>query len=239
MLAAPLTADYAYGHANGGSLFGATIDNTYTQSTANAPDAFAQVANYTSTGNLANVASTLFFLWTGNNDINLYHINVDSTANTGFAKDMSSRMVKLVQNLVNAGAMHIMVPALYPKHISPSSVFYTSTATQVSNLGLAISQANTAISSALASSFPAGSGKPKVVFYDAFTYMVNVWNNAAANGFTMANEFCDGYSDAAWDLCVTQGKGSEFYWMQYLDMTTYVHKMVAADMASAVKAAYA
>jgi len=158
---------------------------------------------------------------------------------------MSTRMVKLVQNLVNAGAMHIVVPALYPKHISPSAVFYTSTPTQVANLGLAIAQANTAIQAALATAFPlsSGSGKPKVVYYDAFTFMLNLWNGAPGNGFTHAGatptEFCDGFSQADWDLCMVKGLGNQFYWEQYLDPTTAVHQKVAVNMAGAIRAAYA
>jgi len=75
LLGVPLTRDYAVGHAQGGSKFGATINNTYTNSTAGAPDGFAQVANYTSSGvSKADMASTLHFLWIGNMDISLKHI---------------------------------------------------------------------------------------------------------------------------------------------------------------------
>jgi len=69
-LGVPLSTDYAYGHAKGGSLFGATIDNTYTNSTANAPDAIHQIKNYTSQSSTkTNIATTLHFLWIGANDI--------------------------------------------------------------------------------------------------------------------------------------------------------------------------
>ena len=67
--------------------------------------------------------------------------------------------------------------------------------------------------------------------------MLKIWNDHAAYGIShVGNEFCDGYSQADWDLCVTQGKGSEFYWMQYLDMTTYVHRFVAEDMYKTIEA---
>jgi len=72
LLGVPLTTDYAVGHAQGGSKFGATINNTYTNSTAGAPDGFEQIANYTSSGvSKADIASTLHFLWIGNMDISL------------------------------------------------------------------------------------------------------------------------------------------------------------------------
>ena len=223
-LGVPLTTDYAFGHADGGSEFGATIDNAYTQSTANAPSAKDQIASYTST-KPAKIADTLHFLWIGANDINLYHINVDSTDNSQFATDISTRMAARVQELILAGAQYIFVPNLYPKQISPSIVFYADAAARVSNFGSAIQQANTAIEAALKAF---GS---QAIYYDAFGFMVNVWNNHNAYGIThVGGEFCDGYSQADWDLCVTDGQGDAFYWMQYLDMTSYVHSLVATDM---------
>ena len=223
-LGVPLTTDYAFGHANGGSLFGATIDNAYTQSTANAPSAKDQIATYT-TSNPTDIADALHFLWIGANDINLYHINVDSTDNSQFATDMSTRMASLVETLITAGAPYVFVPNLYPKHVSPSSVFYADTPTRVGNLGSAIAQANDAIEAALAQF------GDKAIYYDAYSFMLNVWNNHASFGIThVGGEFCDGYSQQDWDLCVTDGQGDTFYWMQYLDMTSHVHGLLAADM---------
>jgi len=233
-LGVPLTTNYAFGHANGGSLFGATIDNTYTQSTANAPSSKDQIANYSATGDHSQIGQTLHFLWIGANDINLYHVGTsDGNNNTGFANEMATMMTKQVQSLLDLGAGYVIVPNLYAKHISPSSEFYAGTPDQVNNLGVAIALANTAIKEAFSTAFGTTG---KVIYYDAYGFMVNLWNNAAAAGITMCGKhFCDGYSQADWDLCVTQGHGDEFYWMQYLDMTSHVHKLLAADMASAVK----
>jgi len=33
--------------------------------------------------------------------------------------------------------------------------------------------------------------------------------------------------------------GDTFYWQQYLDMTTYVHKLIAQDMANVIEAHFA
>lgn len=230
-LGIPLATDYAYGHANGGSLFGATIDNTYTNSTAGAPDAIHQIKNYTSNASTkAKINSTLHFLWIGANDINLYHINVDSSTNPSFASAMASRMKSLVQTLVDDGAKYIVVPNLYPKQISPSSEFYANTATRITNLGLAIDQANSAIKTSLATF---GS---KVVYVDVNAYMKYVWSNHTTYGIThVGGEFCDGYSQADWNLCVVQKHGNTFYWMQYLDMTTYVHSWIANYMFAAIR----
>jgi len=151
---------------------------------------------------------------------------------------MATRMKSLVQTLVNAGANYIAVPNLYPKHLSPSVQFYAgSSTTKGHNLGLAIKQANAAIKSSLATF---GS---KLVYVDVNTYMTNIWSNHAQYGMTHVNTtapyasaFCDGYSDRDWQLCVVQGKGNTFYWMQYLDMTTYVHSLVANYMYGIIKA---
>ena len=67
-LGVSLSTNYAYGHAAGGSLFGATIDNSYTKSPAGAPDAIHQIKNYTSNSNTKiNINTTLHFLWIGAN----------------------------------------------------------------------------------------------------------------------------------------------------------------------------
>ena len=97
LLGVPLL-DYAFGHADGGSKFGATIDNSYTQSTANAPSSKDQIANYTSSSNVASARNSLHFLWIGANDINLYHIGTSSDAdNSDFAKSMSTMLAEQVQ----------------------------------------------------------------------------------------------------------------------------------------------
>lgn len=167
------------GHAAGGSKFGATIDNNYTQSTANVSSAFQQIANYSSKATLqAKASKTLHFLWIGANDINLYHISTSSTNNSKFASQFSSSLASAVQNLKNTGAQYIFVPNLYPKQISPSIDYYASTPTQIKNFGNAIIQANNAVAAALK---PFGSS---VLYYDVNTFMTNVWNNASSYGIT-------------------------------------------------------
>ena len=97
LLGVPLL-DYAFGHADGGSKFGATIDNSYTQSTANAPSSKDQIANYTSSSNVVSAGDSLHFLWIGANDINLYHIGTSPDAdNSDFAKSMSTMLAEQVQ----------------------------------------------------------------------------------------------------------------------------------------------
>jgi len=105
----------------------------------------------------------------------------------------------------------------------------------LSKLTSTIDLANAAIKKALA---PFGDS---VIQYDVNSFMRQVWQNHAKYGIShvgVPSEFCDGYSQADWDLCVTKHQGNSFYWMQYIDPTTYVHQLVAQDMYRAIKEHY-
>lgn len=187
----PLTADFAFGGADGGSKLGATINNSYTPS-AYAQDGFQQVKNYTSTPGLrkSEIADTLHFLWIGNNDISLKHIATWNEDNPNFADQMASQMVELVGRLIDAGSQNVFVVSLYPKQISPGGSFMASNAKQITNLGNAISQANNQIQKSLKKAY----GK-NIIYYDVFEFMVNLYNNADDYGieYVLPN-YCDGYS---------------------------------------------
>lgn len=234
LLDTPLTKDLAYGHKNGGSLFGATIDNDYTKSTASAPSTKEQIASYKTSFDKATIAETLHFLWIGANDINLYHIDTSKTSNPTFAKEFSEKLSAQVKSLIDMGAPYILVPNLYAKNISLSSEFYADTPAKVANLGAAIQEANAAIEAELKQY-----GK-KVIYYDVFSTMMEIWNDHAKYGITYVGKHaCDVGNASDWDLYFTQKKGDEFYWMQYLDMTTHVHKLIAQDMEKKVAAHFA
>jgi hypothetical protein len=217
-----MTSNYAVGHAQGGSLFGATINNTYTNSTAGAPDAFTQIANYTSSlsahadGSAAsNVSNTLHFLWIGSNDISLKHIYVWGGLewiNARFVARMAAQMAELVQNLIDAGAEYVFVPNLYARDISPAISFMATDngvvdAAYVAELAGAIAAANVAIEAALVQF---GS---KAIYYDVNSFMHKIMAEKQTYGITHAGlsdglyEFCDGYSDEDWDLCMEKGQG--------------------------------
>jgi cholinesterase len=227
--------DYAYGHANGGSLFGATIDNDFTQSTAKAPSSKDQIANYTANPRAASLGNSLHFLWIGANDMNLNHIATWSDDNTAFGDKFASLLEGQIRTLLDAGAKYILVPNLYPKQISPSITFYASDAVGRARFRKAIEHANQQIERAIAA-LPS-KDRAKVLEFDVYSLMMNLWNNAEAEGFSHARggQFCDGFSQADWDLCVTKGHGDEFFWMQYLDMTTTVHRKIAHAMARVVR----
>jgi len=134
--------------------------------------------------------------------------------------------------------------------------YYMNTSTQWDALGVAINKANTALETALTASQFSG----KVLYYDAFSYMTSIWNSASDNGMTDAKDtngfpaFCDGDPDKTadteaaiaagtipiakdtnnWGTCVDLHEQEKYYWMQYLDPTSKVHKLVSADMAARI-----
>lgn len=234
LISTPLTNNFAIGHASGGSKFGSTIDNNFTQSPADVPSAVQQIANYTghsqySTG----IGKTLHFLWTGNNDIEWAHADPTTTNHNASATAYAALMKGAVQNLVNSGAKYIFVPNIYPKHIAPVMTYWTDPppSPQRQNVADAIQSINSAVEVALK---PFGTN---VLYYDVYSYMLSIWNNPSQYNITHTTDgaYCDGYSQADWNECVTENKGYLYYWMQDLDMTTYVHKFIAQDMANVIK----
>ena len=229
MLGVPLVSDWAVGHSDGGSKAGATIDDEYTESPAGAPSAKTQIANYTQHGDRAHVGETLHFLWIGNNDITLPHVWDPQH----FASNMSSRMVERVQELVAAGSKHVFVVNMYPKQITPGAWTYLlDTQKQEDDMGAAISGANAAIAEAMKQFGDA------VIYYDVFDFIVKLQKDAASHGFTHAShsEFCDGDgTQAHWDECIAT-HGSTFFWINYVEMTSPVYKLIAEDMAKTIKA---
>ena len=232
LLNVPLTSDWAVGHADGGSKAGASIDNAYTPSPAGAPSAKDQIANYTRHPDALHAGDALHFLWIGNNDITLPHVWDPAH----FAGNMSARMADRVQELVAAGAKHIFVVNMYPKQITPAAwAFLLDTQKQADDMGAAISDANDAVAAALK---PFGD---TVIYYDVFSFVVELQKNAAAHGFTHAShdEFCDGDgTQAHWDECIAT-HGATFFWINYVEMTSPAYKLIAEDMAKVVKAHFA
>lgn len=229
--------NFAFGGCCGGGSFGATLDNTYTPSQAGAPSLVDQIKNYTSHAH-ANIANTMPFIWIGENDLSK-HTDAfwqGDPNNALFASNFSSRVAASVQKLLNAGAPYILVANIYPKHIAPVAAKYlcgTSIAC-VTTWGKVIAQANSALKTSLA---PFGK---KVVYYDSFSFISNLANNAAVNGFTKPlTAFCDGDGDAAWQDCMVQGNAPKYFWMNFVQPTSRVHQMVAVDMKRTIDAHFA
>lgn len=278
-----MTQNFAFGHAWGGSDFGATIDDTMQQSNFSlsladgpwfesefsepcwgAPSAKVQIADYIKGG--VN-KDALHFLWIGANDMlaaydGKWNGNIspdNATLNDIFAGNISTKIPDLVSTLFDAGAPYVFVANLYPKNLAPIWPAYldVTTTSQWTALGSAIAAANTALAAAL-KALPAQYAK-NVIYYDAYTYMSNLYNDPGtlfpnikdSNGWP---SFCDGDREESdfmlsindteidgvlvtknWDYCVTLKHGDEWFWMQYLDPTTHVHQLVAQDMAATVQ----
>ncbi|CAD6579198.1 MAG: hypothetical protein ASARMPRED_008989 [Alectoria sarmentosa] len=278
LLGVPMNQNFAFGHAWGGSHFGATIDDTMQQSNFSAsledgpwfnngqfsepcwgaPSAKVQINDYIQSG--VN-KDALHFLWIGANDMDAAYkgtLGIDTpTLNDEFAGNISTKIPDLASTLLTAGAPYVLVANLYPKQLAPlwPGFLGINTTSQWDALGAVISSANIALEAAL----KALPNADKVIYYDAFTFMSNLYaepgsefpNIKDTNGFP---SFCDGDKAETeyvlsingtvvdgveitdnWDYCVTLKHQDEWYWMQYLDPTSHVHQLVAQDMEATVK----
>ena len=285
LLGVPMNQNFAFGHAWGGSDFGATIDDTLQQSNFSAglaegpwfdhgefsepcwgaPSAKVQINDYIGGGDVDKHA--LHFLWIGANDMNAAYggtLSTDppsSSLNEAFASHIATKIPALVTTLLDAGAPYVLVANLYPKHLAPlwPNFLKLNTETQRAALGAAIASANSALASAL-KSLPASAAN-RVIYHDTFTFLSTLYTTNPSNIFPNIEDtngwpsFCDGDKEVTpfmksilgttvdkvtvtdnWDYCVTLGHQDEWFWMQYLDMTSHVHRLLAQDMEKTVRA---
>ena len=223
LLDVPLTKNFAFGHAWGGSQAGACIDDTnfvYMESTLwhsnfssnnlgpyfpnqfsspswGAPSSKVQIQDYIQQG----VDSTaLHFLWIGNNDVLPYTFYKGQSFITAFANAMTEQ----IQTLLDIDAAYILVSNIYPKHLAPVTPHYYGWQDKSAwdEFGTFIQNTNTAVQSKIAASFD----PQKVLYYDVFAFMSSLWQTAASNGFSSAKDasnqwpsFCDGDTEKAPD----------------------------------------
>ena len=244
LLGVPLI-DYAFGGCCGAEKFGATIDSAYTASDAGAPSIKDQITNYTSSG-AQGASNSLGFIWAGENDLSKHTdaFWLGDPKNTDFANNFASITASNVQKLVDAGVKNVVVANIYPKHLAPvTKTYLCGTNTDcVTTWGKVIQQANDKLKSTLASM---NSGSTKIIYYDSFSFFTNLLNNAAANGFTQSlSDFCDGGAsdpnqkwDECWNSQTYQLDANGFFWVNYIQPTTQVYKLVAADMRDTIKQA--
>lgn len=200
LLGLPLV-NYAFGGCCGGGSFGATIDNSYTPAAAQwngapVPSIDQQIhKNYTAGGS-SNIKNALQFIWTGENDLSLHTdaFWIGDAKNAQFASDISSKILAEAEFLVQSGAPYVFVANIYPKHLAPVTVAYLCPDSScVQGWGQIIQNANTAIQKALAGS----KYSKQFIYYDVFTFMVNVMNNKNEYGLTAPlTQFCDGNGES-------------------------------------------
>lgn len=222
LLGVPMTQNFAFGHAWGGSHFGATIDDTMQQSNFSAsladgpwfdhgefsspcwgaPSAKVQITDYIASG--VN-KDALHFLWIGANDMlaafdGEWGGNIgpdDATLNDAFAGNISTKIPDLATTLFDAGAPYVFVANLYPKNLAPiwPAFLGENTTSQWTALGAAIAGANTALETAL-KALPSQYAD-KVIYYDAYTFMSNLYNDPGDQFPNIKDSngwpsFCDG-----------------------------------------------
>lgn len=242
LLGVPLT-DYAFGGDKGGENGGATIDNDYAAAGAQwngqpVPSVHQQIYdNYTKSSN--GIEDAMQFIMVGQNDLSA---KTDAfwegdPKNSDFADTMASTLTEYAEYLIKQGAPYVFVSNIYPKHKAPVTVTYLcSDGGCVDTWGKIIEAANSAIKEKLAASDSAS----KIIYYDLYSYMMGLMDNKDASGLTQSlADFCDGDAAVAkWDECIAGSyvwEGAEkFYWMNYIQPTTHVHRLIAEDMKATI-----
>ncbi|KAF2157742.1 hypothetical protein K461DRAFT_273967 [Myriangium duriaei CBS 260.36] len=226
--------DFAFGGCCGGASFGATIDNAFTKSPANAQSLVDQIKNYTSHPH-PNIKKALQFVWVGQNDIPMHTDAywLTDPKNAAFAADASTRLAASVKTLLDAGAPYVFLANIFPRQLAPvTSTYLCGTNVQCApTFGQIIQQANAAIQQSMKQF-----GK-KVIYFDAYSSVNKILNNANSLGFTRPlSHICDGQGDANWNDCMVNGNADKYFWMTFYQPTTRAHAMIAADMKAAIDA---
>ena len=245
LLGVPLV-DKAWGGDNGGENFGATVDNDYTPAGATwnglpVPSVKQQIYdNYTADG-LPGIESSLQFIMVGENDLSKHTdaFYEGDAQNADFEDTISSTILSYAEYLIEKGAPYVVVGNIYPKHKAPVTVTYLcSDGGCVDTWGEIIESANDAIEKKLAAS----EHHDKLIYYDIYGFMMNVMDNKDTYGLTEdLAAFCDGDPAVAqWDKCIAGDyvwEGAEkFFWMNYIQPTTHVHRLIAQDMKQTIDA---
>ncbi|KAJ3571849.1 hypothetical protein NPX13_g5243 [Xylaria arbuscula] len=246
LLGVPLT-DYAFGSANGGGQFGATVNNAYTAADAQwngqpVPSVHEQIVkNYTHPSPPESIKDSLQFIWTGENDLSA-HTDAfweGDPRNAEFIGNISHRITWNAEWLIEHGAPYVFVANIYPKHRAPVTTTYLCPdGGCIDTWGSIIESANSAIEAKLSASKYAS----KFIYYDVYSFMVNLMENKDRYGLTESlSSYCDGDANdpnQKWDTCIAGSyvwEGAEkFFWMNYIQPTTHVHKLIAQDMQATI-----
>ena len=238
--------DYAFGGCCGGGSFGATIGNVYTPAEAQyngkpVPSVREQIrSNYTYPAPV-NIMDSLQFIWTGQNDLSK-HTDAfweGDPQNADFASQIARRITANAEYLIGAGAQYVFVANIYPKHRAPVTTTYLcQDGSCIDTWGKIIQSANDAIEAALSTS----KFSDKFIYYDVFNYMINLMNNKDQYGLTESlSSYCDGDAsdpNMKWDTCISGSytwQGAEkFYWMNYIQPSAHVHRLIAGDMKATI-----
>lgn len=151
--------------------------------------------------------------------------------------------------LLRAGAKHIMVPNIYPRHLAPwTNQYITQDPGMVADFGNVINQTNTrlkALTQSLSKKY-----KAKVLYFDVNGYMLDAMKNSSMVQGAGYNYTCvDGCTNmipgnvSNWDLFwtqkVVQNGPNPFFWMTTVMPSGTVMSGIGAKMASFLQSAYA
>lgn len=193
--------------------------------------------NYTHPSPPASIKDSLQFIWTGENDLSK---QTDAfwdgdPRNAKFISSITYRITRNAEYLIEKGAPYVFVANIYPKHRAPVTTSYLcSDGGCIDAWGEIIDSASAALKTKLSQSKYAH----KFIYYDVYNYMISLMENINQYGLTESlASFCDGDSsdpNQKWDTCFdatyTWEGARKFYWMNYIQPTTQVHKLIAQDM---------
>ena len=141
--------------------------------------------------------------------------------------------------MISKGAPYVFVANIYPKHKAPVTTTYLCPdGSCIDTWGDIIQSANSAIKTSLSKS----KDSSKLIYYDVFSFMMQLMVNNDQYGLTQSlSYYCDGDSsdpNDKWDECIagsyTWEGAEQFYWMNYIQPTAHVHRLIASDMKSAI-----
>ena len=152
---------------------------------------------------------------------------------------MATRITSNAEYLISNGAPYVFVANIYPKHKAPVTTTYLcQDGSCVDTWGDIIQSANNAIKASLSKS----KYSSKFIYYDVFGYMMQLMANKDQYGLTESlSYYCDGDAtdpNEKWDECIAGSytwEGAEkFYWMNYIQPTAHVHRLIASDMKATI-----
>lgn len=177
--------------------------------------------------------------------------NKDTLCHPGqqaFIKQLVSCMTTGITELVNAGAKHILVPNVYPRHLSPwTSQYISSDAGMIKDFGGVIDQTNAQLKTAIADINK--KYHSKVLYYDLNAFMKKAmasptvvqgasYNYTCVDGCVRQIPGSTGNWDLWWQQKVLGKQPSPFYWMTTVMPSSTVMQAIANDMKAFLNAHY-
>jgi len=141
-------------------------------------------------------------------------ITPQALKNLNFINNFTSILVPQIEHLITLGAPAVIVPNLFPMQLAPENTYFFCKRNKLctTNWGKVIVAANNALEAAIKASPQAS----KIIYYDVYSYMLNIMANKDSFGFTEPlSDYCDGdhtLSACHWAKCTKYHPSSTLDW---------------------------